>query len=152
MPVYYLEDLKPGETFRSARIKVTAEDIKRFARAFDPQPFHTDEEAAKDSFFGGLAASGWHTAALTMRLIVDAPFQPAGGQIGARLEEIRWPRPVRPGDELRAETAILEARSSESRPGYGWLRVRTTTFNQKDEPVQIYTGNLIVKSRANALE
>ena len=147
MAVYYLEDLTPGQTFHTGRIKVTAEDIKRFAREFDPQPFHMDEEAAKDSFFEGLAASGWHTAALTMRLILDAPFEPAGGQIGARIEEIHWPRPVRPGDELHAETEILEVRPSESRPGYGWLKVRTTTFNQQDEPVQIYTGNLIVRRR-----
>ena len=148
MPIYYLEDLKVGETFRTGRIKVTTEDIKRFAREFDPQPFHMDEEAARDSLFGGLAASGWHTAALTMSLIVDAPFQPAGGHIGARIEEIRWPRPVRAGDELHAETEVLEVRASESRPGYGWLKVRTTTYNQKDEAVQVYTGNLIVRARS----
>ena len=144
---YFLEDIQPGQTYRTGTIRVTLEDVKRFAGEFDPQPFHVDEEAAKSSFFAGLAASGWHTAALTMRLIVDAPFQPAGGHIGVRLEELRWPRPTRAGDELHAITEVLEVRPSESKPGYGWIRVRTTTYNQKDEPVQVYTGNLIVKSK-----
>ena len=144
---YFLEDIEAGQSFRTGTLRVTLEEIKRFAREFDPQPFHVDEEAAKSSFFGGLAASGWHTAALTMRLIVDAPFQPAGGHIGVRLEELRWPRATRPGDEFYAITEILEVRSSESRPGYGWIKVRTTTYNQKDEAVQVYTGNLIVKSK-----
>ena len=145
---YFLEDIPAGQSFRTGTVRVTLEEIKRFAREFDPQPFHVDEEAAKSSFFSGLAASGWHTAALTMRLIVDAPFQPAGGQIGVRLEELRWPRPTRPGDELHVITEILEVRPSDSRPGYGWIRTRTTTYNQKDEPVQVYIGNLIVKSKS----
>ena len=147
MPEAYLEDLHVGQVFRSGRMRVTAEDIKAFAAMFDPQPFHLDEATARDSLFGGLAASGWHTAAITMRLIVDAAFKPAGGHIGARIEEISWPRPVRPGDELRAESELLEVRPSESKPGYGWIKVRTTTFNQNDEPVQRYVGNLIVKRR-----
>jgi len=147
----YLEDIAVGRTYRTGRVSVSADEIKAFAREFDPQPFHVDEEAARASLFAGLAASGWHTAALTMRLIVSAEFTPAGGHIGARIEEIQWPRPVRPGDELRAETEVLDVRPSESKPGYGWIRVRTTTFNQKDEPVQVYTGNLIVRRRGAAL-
>ena len=145
MPETYLEDLRVGQVFRSGRMRVTAEDIKAFAAKFDPQPFHLDEGAARDSLFGGLAASGWHTAAITMRLVVDAPFRPAGGHIGARIEEMSWPRPVRPGDELRVESELLEVRPSESKPGYGWIKIRTTTFNQNDEAVQVYVGNLIVK-------
>jgi acyl dehydratase len=147
MSEHYLEDLHVGQIFRTGRMRMTAEEIKAFAAKFDPQPFHVDEEAARDSLFGGLAASGWHTAAVTMRLVVDAEFKPAGGNIGGRLEELRWPRPVRPGDELRAESEILEVRPSESKPGYGWVRLRTTTFNQNDEIVQSYVGNLIVRRR-----
>ena len=147
MPERYLEDLRVGQVFRSGRMHVTAEDIKAFASKFDPQPFHMSEETARDSLFGGLAASGWHTAAVTMRLIVDAEFRPAGGHIGARIELLSWPRPVRPGDELRTESVLLEVRPSETKPGYGWIKIRTTTFNQNDEPVQIYVGNLIVKRR-----
>ena len=143
----YLEDMRVGQVFRSGRMRVTVEDIKAFAAKFDPQPFHLDEATARDSLFGGLAASGWHTAAITMRLIVDAEFKPAGGHIGARIEQMSWPRPVRPGDELRVESELLEVRPSESKPGYGWIKVRTTTLNQNDEPVQVYVGNLIVKRR-----
>lgn len=147
MPEVYLEDLRVGQIFHSARMRVTAEDIKAFAAKFDPQPFHVSEETARDSLFGGLAASGWHTAAITMRLIVDASFRPAGGHIGARIEQLSWLRPVRPGDELRTESELLEVRPSETKPGYGWIKIRTTTFNQNNEPVQTYVGNLIVKRR-----
>ena len=143
----YLEDLAPGQIYRSGRRVMTAESIKAFASEFDPQPFHVDEEAGKRSLFGGLAASGWHTAAVTMRLIVDGTLKPAGGYIGARLEEIQWPRPVWPGDELRVESEILEVRPSESRLDHGWIKVRSTTLNQNDQPVQIYVGNLIVRRR-----
>ena len=147
MTQQYLEDLQPGQIFRTARARMDAERIKSFASEFDPQPFHVDEEAARDSLFQGLAASGWHTAAVTMRLVLDGEFNPAGGHIGGRLEEVRWPRPVRPGDELRAQTEILEVRPSESRPDRGWVKVRTSTFNQNDELVQEYVGNLIILRR-----
>ena len=93
----YLEDFAAGQTFGSGRLRVDKERIKSFAGEFDPQPFHLDEEAARDSVFQGLAASGWHTAALTMRLLVESEFKPAGGIIGAGFDEFRWPRPVRPG-------------------------------------------------------
>ena len=97
----YLEDFAVGQTFRSGRLRIDTERIKTFAAEFDPQPFHLDEEAARDTIFGGLAASGWHTAALTMRLLVESDLKPAGGIVGAGVDELRWPRPVRPGDELR---------------------------------------------------
>ena len=144
----YLEDLAPGQRYRSAtRITVSAADSVAFARQFDPQPFHLDEEAARGSVFGRLAASGWHTAALTMRLLVDSAFRPAGGIIGAGMDELRWPRPVYPGDELHLETEILEVRPSRSRPEQGLVKARTTTFNGRDEPVQVLVANLIVPRR-----
>ena len=147
MTELYLEDLAVGQVYRTGRARMTAEKIKAFASEFDPQPFHVDEVAARDSLFKGLSASGWHTAAVSMRLVLEGEFRPAGGHIGARLEELRWPRPVRAGDELRVETEILEVRPSESRPDHGWIKVRTTTLNQNDEPVQSYVGNLIVRRR-----
>src|SRR6201997_1109990 len=100
----YLEDFQVGQGFDgSTRIRIDRERIKSFAAEFDPQPFHLDEQAAGSSVFGGLAASGWHTAAVTMRLLVDSEFRPAGGIIGAGFDEFRWPRPVRPGDELHVQ-------------------------------------------------
>jgi acyl dehydratase len=146
MTVLYLEDFAVGQKFGSGRARVDAEAIKAFAAEFDPQPFHLDEEAAKGSFFRGLAASGWHTAALTMRLLVTGEFKPAGGVIGAG-NEISWSRPVRPGDVLRVESEVLEVRPSKSRPEQGLVKMRSTTFNQKDEPVQVLVANLIVPRR-----
>jgi acyl dehydratase len=143
----YLEDLAPGQKYGSGRIRVDAERIKRFAAEFDPQPFHLDEEAARRSIFGGLAASGWHTAALTMRLFVESEFRPAGGIIGAGFDEFRWPLPVRPGDELHLEIEVLEVRPSKSRPNQGMVKVRITTLNQNGEPVQVNVGNLVVPRR-----
>ena len=121
--------------------------IKAFAGQFDPQPFHLDEDAARGSLFGGLAASGWHTAALTMRLLVDSEMKPAGGIVGAWAEELKWPRPVRPGDELQVEAEVLEVRASRSRPGQGFVKCRTTTLNQQREPVQVLVMNLLVQAR-----
>lgn len=143
----YLEDFAAGQTFGSGRVRVDKERIKSFAAEFDPQPFHLDEEAARNSVFQGLAASGWHTAALTMRLLVESEFKPAGGVVGAGFDEFRWPRPVRPGDDLHLEIEVLEARPSKSRPDQGLIKVRTTTLNQNDEPVQVHVGNLIVPRR-----
>lgn len=147
MTTRYLEDFAPGQTYRSGRLTVDAERIKSFAREFDPQPFHLDEATARDTIFKGLAASGWHTAALTMRLLVEGELKPAGGIVGAGFDEFRWPRPVRPGDELRVESEILEVRPSKSRPDQGIVKVRTTTLNQNGEAVQINVGNLIVPRR-----
>src|SRR5947199_7188808 len=145
----HLEDLQPGQRHRSIGdpVSVTAEGIKAFARQFDPQPFHLDEATAAETFFKGLAASGWHTAAVTMKLLVEGGLPLAGGIIGAGVEEVRWPRPVRPGDRLRVESEVLEVRPSRSRPEQGIAKVRTTTLNQSDEPVQIMTSNLVVQRR-----
>jgi acyl dehydratase len=145
----YLEDFFAGQKFSSGRLRVGVEEIKAFAADYDPQLFHLDEAAAKESFFGGLAASGWHTAALTMRLIVTSDFRPAGGVIGAG-NEISWTRPVRPGDELHIESEVLDVRLSKSQPTVGLIKVRTTTLNQKNEPVQVLTANLVVLRRATS--
>jgi acyl dehydratase len=142
--VYYLDDFTVGQVFATGRLKIDAGQIKAFAKQFDPQPFHLDEEAAKNSMFSGLAASGWHTAALTMRLMAEGEFKPAGGIIGVGFDELSWSRPVRPGDELHAKSEILDVRPSKSRPDRGLIRVRTTTYNQNDEAVQSFVGNLIV--------
>ena len=148
MNSHYLEDFATGQRFGgTARIRIEKERIKTFAAEFDPQPFHLDEQVARSSFFRGLAASGWHTAAATMRLLVESDLKPAGGIVGAGFDEFRWPRPVRPGDELRVESEVLEVRPSRSRPEQGIIKVRTTTFNQRDEAVQISVGNLVVPRR-----
>jgi acyl dehydratase len=143
----YLEDYTVGQVYRTGRVQIDKDQILAFATQFDPQPYHLDEEAARKSVFGGLAASGWHTAALTMRLLVDSEFRPAHGILGVGFDELSWPRAVRPGDELYAESEVLEVRPSKSRPDRGLIRVRTTTLNQHGEPVQIYTGNLLVPRR-----
>ena len=143
----HLEDFVVGQVFRSTSLRVEEADIKAFAAQFDLQPFHLDDAAAKATLFGGLAASGWHTAALTMRLLVDGGAPIAGGIIGAGTDELRWPRP---GDELRVETEVLEIRPSRSRPTQGLVKMRTTTLNQNDEPVQIFVANLVVPRRAPA--
>jgi acyl dehydratase len=145
----YLDDLVPGQIYepRGESEPITAEAIKAYAAQFDPQPFHLDEAAAADTLFGGLAGSGWHTASLTMRLLLQYGLPLAGGIVGAGVEELRWPRPLRPGDRLRVRSEVLEVRPSRSRPEQGLAKIRTTTLNQNDEPVQVFTGNLVVPRR-----
>lgn len=143
----YFEDLYPGMKVNSSRsYKVTAEEIKQFAESYDPQPFHLDEAAGESSFFKGLAASGWLTAAIVMRLRVES-FHIAGGMIGAGVEEMRWMQPVRPGDTLRTEAEILEVRPSRSRPLYGVVKSRTLTFNQRGETVMRTIVNFLAPKR-----
>jgi len=143
----YLEDFVLGQTFVSGRLRVTKEQIKAFAAEFDPQPFHLDEAAAQNTFFKGLAASGWHTAAVTMRLLVEGSFNRPAVLLGAGFDEFRWPKPVRPGDELHIESEVLEVRPSRSKPSQGLIKLRTTTLNQNNEAVQIQIGNLVVPRR-----
>ena len=145
-PLYY-EDLAVGQTFGTGTLVVEPDMIKAFAAEFDPQPFHLDQDAARASLFGGLVASGWHTAALTMRLLVAGEFRIAGGLIGLGAEELRWPRPVRPGDVLRVESEVLGLRPSESQPGRGLVRVRNTTWNQDGKPVMVMVVTMIVPRR-----
>ncbi|KMO34102.1 dehydratase [Methylobacterium variabile] len=144
----YLEDLAPGQVYGSGETLVSEADIVRFAEAFDPQVFHLDAARAASTFFGGLAASGWHTAALTMRLLVESDLRLAGGIIGAGMDELRWPKPLRPGDTIRLSSEVIEVRPSRSRPNQGLAKVRTTTLNQHGEPVQVLTANLLVVRRA----
>src|SRR5207247_4016508 len=143
----FREDFSVGQTLRSGRVRIDKERIRTFGADFDPQAFHLDEEAARDTIFRGLAASGWHTAAVTMRLLVESDLKPAGGIVGAGADEFRWPQPVRPGDELRIESEVLEVRPSRSRADQGLIKVRTTTLNQNDEAVQIIIANLLVPPR-----
>ncbi|MGX1305288.1 acyl dehydratase [Amorphus suaedae] len=142
----HLDDLAVGQTFTSASHLVSVEEIKAYARQFDPQPFHLDEAAAGETFFRGLAASGWHTASITMRLLLagGAPF--ADGVIGAG-GEIAWPQPTRPGDVLTVVSEIVEIRPSRSRPERGTVVLRSETRNQRGEVVQVLTARLIVWKR-----
>ncbi|HTV80577.1 MAG TPA: MaoC family dehydratase [Steroidobacteraceae bacterium] len=141
----YLDDLTLGQRFSTASLTVTAADIQEFSRKFDPQPFHVDEDQAARTFFRGLAASGWHVAALTMRLIVDAaPF--AGGVIGAGAE-VEWPKPTRAGDVLRVESEIVEIIPSRSKPDRAIVRVRCVTLNQRNEVAQTLVAKLLVWKR-----
>jgi acyl dehydratase len=142
----YLEDLHVGQRFSSGTYRMEVSAIKAFAAEFDPQPFHLDEAAAQASVFGGLAASGWHTAAVAMRLLVDSlPF--AHGIIGVG-GEIAWPRPTRPGDTLRVESEILEIVPSRSKPNQAFVTVKNTTVNQNGEPVYVFTVKLLSFKRA----
>jgi acyl dehydratase len=142
----YLEDIHVGQRFTAGPVTVTAAEIKRFAGEFDPQPFHLDEEAAKTTPFKGLAASGWHTASLTMRMLTDGGIPIAAGVIGVG-GEIAWPGPVRPDDTLTVESEVLAIAPSRSKPNQAIVTVRTTTRNQSDATVQILTAKLIVFSR-----
>jgi acyl dehydratase len=143
--VLYLDDLHVGQAFTSAIHVVDGDQIKAFARQFDPQPFHLDDEAAKSTIFAGLAASGWHTAALTMRLLVEGGIPIAGGIIGAGVDELRWLRPVRPGDKLHVESEVVEVIPSTSRPGQGRVRVLSLTCLPDGEGVLSLIATLVVR-------
>jgi acyl dehydratase len=145
----YLEDLRVGQRFISETRKVNTDEIKAYAREFDPQPFHLDDEAAKATLFGGLAASGWHTAGMTMRLMVDSGLPLAGGILGVG-GEISWPKPTRPGDILQVVSEIEEVTPSRSRPDRGMVRVRNETRNQRGEIVQVLIAKLVVPRRVPA--
>jgi acyl dehydratase len=142
----YLDDLQIGQRFAGGPVAVSAADIKSFAAQFDPQPFHLDEAAAKTTVFKGLAASGWHTAALTMRMLAEGGLPIAAGVIGVG-GEIAWPRPVRPGDELRVASEVLAITPSRSKPGQAVVTVRSTTTNQNGEAVQVLTAKLFAFAR-----
>lgn len=141
---YYFEDFAIGQRFSSGSHTVGADEIKAFARTWDPQPFHLDEEAAEHTIFGGLAASGWHTAAITMGLVVRGEFRPVNGILGLGVEALSWPAAVRPGDKLRVVSEVVGVRPSISKPDYGVVKVRNTTTNQEDVPVQVFTAILLV--------
>ncbi|WP_239002889.1 MaoC family dehydratase [Rhodovastum atsumiense] len=142
----YLDDLQVGQRFASATHPLDEAQIRQFAAQFDPQPFHLDAQAAQRTLFGGLAASGWHTAAITMRLLVGGGAPIAGGVVGAG-GEISWPRPTRPGDVLRVESEVLDITPSRSRPDRGMVTLRSETRNQHGDVVQILTARLVVPRR-----
>ena len=143
----YFDDLKVGDTFSSGTHEVSADDIKRFAMEFDPQPFHLDDVAARETMFAGLAASGWHTAAITMRLLVTSGPKLANGILGAG-GEIEWKTPTRPGDVLHVDSEVLELIPSRSRPDRGVLVLRSKTVNQRGDVVQTLTAKLMLARRA----
>ncbi len=143
----YLEDLHVGDRFGSDTVAVTEESIIAFAREFDPQQFHLDAKAAEESIFKGLSASGWHTAAMSMKLFITGELKLAGGSVGLGVDELRWPQPVRPGDILRLETEILDMRASRSKPDRGIIRIRNVTTNQRDEIVQTFAAFVMVRRR-----
>ena len=147
----YLEELSVGQRFTSGTQAVDAAQIKAFAAQFDPQPFHLDDDAAKGTLFAGLAASGWHTAAITMRLLVGSGLPIAGGIIGSG-GEVAWPKPTRPGDILHVVSEIEEVTPSRSRPNRGMVKVRSETRNQRDEVVQVLISKLVVPRRVAALQ
>ena len=145
----FLEDLRVGQRFVSGTHRIDAEHIRAFAEQFDPQPFHLDAEAAKATLFEGLVASGWHTAAITMRLLVESGLPIAGGIVGAG-GEITWPNPTRPGDVLQVESEILELRPSRSRPDRGIATIRSETRNQRGDTVQVLVAKLVVPRSAQS--
>jgi acyl dehydratase len=142
----YLEDLRVGQRFTSETYVMEAARIKEFAAEFDPQPFHLDESAAQVSIFKGLAASGWHTAAVAMRLLVMGGLPFANGIVGLG-GEVAWPRPTRPGDILHVKSEIAEIMPSRSKPHQGIVTVRGTMFNQNGEAVYLLTAKLLVLRR-----
>src|SRR6185369_15242359 len=143
----YLEDFAVGQKFGSATLRVDEERVKRFAAEFDPQPFHLDDAAARQTLFGGLAASGWHTAAMTMRLLVEGGAPLAWGIIGGG-GEIAWPRPTRPGDVLHVEGEVMEITPSKSKPDRGMVLMKSETRNQNGETVQVTSMKLVVPRRS----
>lgn len=137
---YYWEDFKVGDTFPMGQVVVDKDEIIAFATAYDPQPFHTDEEAAKKSIFAGLIASGWHTCALVMRMMVDSYLRDSASLGSPGVDNVRWLKPVRPGDTIRAQRHVMETRASQSKPNIGIVKSRWEVFNQKDELVMTMEG------------
>ena len=144
---YYWEDFPVGKVTEFGGIMLTQEDIVRFAKEFDPQPFHVDEDAAKQSMFGGVIASGWHTCALAMRMMCDAYLLESASLSSPGVENIRWLKPVRPGDTLRVRSVVLEARPLESKPHIGLVRNRWEVLNQNGEEVMQMEGFGMFKRR-----
>lgn len=144
----YFDDLAVGQTFTAGPVVMDRDRIVDFGVEFDPQPQHISEKAAIGSMFGELVASGWHTAAVTMRLLIDGASPPlAGGAMGAGIESLSWPTPVRPGDALSAVSEIMELRPSRSRPDRGVMKLKTTTTRQDGTVVQVVTGIIMVPRR-----
>ena len=148
-PFWYFEDARVGQTFSAGPINITADDIIAYGRQLDPQTFHTDPEKAPHTAFGELVASGWHTASLTMRLMVQALPPMDGGMIGRRVETMDWPRPVRPNDQLRIESEVLHLRTT-GNPARGLMRLRTRTINQNNEDVLAMEALIFIPRKKSA--
>jgi acyl dehydratase len=149
MPIakYYWEDFKPGDTFPMGERVMDRDEMMAFARQFDPQPFHIDEAAAKGSMYGGLIASGWHTVALVMRMMCDAYLNQSASLGSPGVDNVRWLKPVRPGDTIRAQRTVLESRASQSRPEMGLVKTRWEVFNQDGELVMTMEGHGMFQRR-----
>ncbi|WP_431469775.1 MaoC family dehydratase [Sphingosinithalassobacter sp. LHW66-3] len=146
----YLEDIEVGTVSRFGSYAVTREEVLDFAGKYDPQPFHLSDEAAAQTHFGRIAASGWHTCSMTMAMIVENMKEhPQAGLGAVGVDELRWVKPVYPGDVLRCESEVIDVRPSTSRPEMGSVKSRTTTFNQKDEPVLRFTAIALIRRRPN---
>lgn len=146
----FLEDFKIGQKFTTGKAFVDKATIQEFASKFDPQPFHTNEELAKDSFFQCLVASGWHTAGIAMRLLVESSLKPNGGLIGAGIEELKWPIPVYPGDELSLDIEVVDVRTSKSKLDQGLVKIQVLTKNQNARIVMSYVATLVVKAKKSS--
>ncbi len=147
----YFEDLAVGETASFGRYEVTREEVLDFARRYDPQPFHLSDEGAADTHFGRLAASGWHSCAMTMAMLVEQMKAVPTASLGAGgIDELRWLKPVHPGDTLRCQTELLDKRKSATKPHVGFTRQRMTVFNQHDEPVMTFIANALIRRRGDA--
>lgn len=144
----YFEDYVVGESLTYGDYLVTEKEIREFAGRYDPQPFHVDAEAAKQSIFGGLIASGWHTASISMRMLVDHFVSRRSGMGSPGIDELRWLQPVRPGDRLKVRSTVIESRRSKSKPDRGLVRVRHETINQRDEVVMTFSGMGLYRCRA----
>jgi len=147
----YLEDLYVGQRFTSGSYRMDEERIKAFAEEFDPQPFHLDQVAAQSTIFGGVSASGWHTAAVTMRLLVTGGLPLGNGIIGLG-GELAWPKPTRPGDTLRVESEVVDIVPSRSKPNQAVAKVKSTTLNQDGQPVYVFTAKVLVFKRESLRE
>jgi acyl dehydratase len=148
----YFEDIAEGETASFGRYEVTREEVLDFARRYDPQPFHLSDEGAAGTHFGRLAASGWHSCAMAMAMLVEEmTVRPQASLGAAGVDELRWLRPVHPGDTLRCETEVLEKRASASRPEMGIVRTRVTLFNQDDVPVARFIASALLRTRPTAM-
>src|SRR5207302_3174156 len=150
MKEHYFDDLKAGDRFKSEPLDVTEKQVIEFAHKFDPQMFHLNRKAAERTLFKGLIASGWHTAAITMRLFVQT-LNFAAGAIGLGVDELRWPNAVRPGDLLTVETEIVDLRESRSKPSHGIVRIRNVTTNQRGEVVQTMFASALVLRRSDRI-
>lgn len=145
--ILYLEDLKPGVGYSTDPVTVSRDDIIRYAREFDPQPYHLDEEAARESDFGGLVASGWHTISLCMGMVARARHQVVNGHIGMSVDQVRFPRPLRPGESLQLDVTVLENRRSTSRPTHGVVKTRWDARNQNGDTVVELQATIWVRAR-----